>query len=386
MVAGKRILICAQNLRGAGHFVRSLEIGRSLAADNEVYLTSGSRPVPRPPSGRTVHHVSLPAVYRKQGRLLATAPDLSIDECLRERRATLHALVEQTAPDYLLIEAFPFSKWVLYDEYVDLITLVKAVNSSARVVSIARDILAPVVDDPPDLRQGDRARAVFSNYFDGVLIHSDPNFIRVEESVGWAPRIEVPLQYTGYVSEKIKDSHGESKEPAESGPHILVSCGGDGWMPFVHRSVEAWDLIGDQFGGGRMTIMMPLHNSANARNRLVSELQGTNVTIQDFATDFLSRLQVADLSISQAGYNTSMNLLETRRRSILVPHPDKVDQLLRSPRFVERGLAQTIHPNDLRAELLATAIRIAFSQPPPQHDIDLDGAAQTPATLQAVAS
>ena len=135
-----------------------------------------------------------------------------------------------------------------------------------------------------------------------------------------------------------------------------------------------------------MTIMMPLHNSANARNRLVSELQGTNVTIQDFATDFLSRLQVADLSISQAGYNTSMNLLETRRWSILVPHPDKVDQLLRSPRFVERGLAQTIHPNDLRAELLATAIRIAFSQPPPQHDIDLDGAAQTPATLQAVAS
>ena len=86
------------------------------------------------------------------------------------------------------------------------------------------------------------------------------------------------------------------------------------------------------------------------------------------------QLAQADLSISHAGYNTCANLLETRTRAILTPHPTMADQALRAARFAELGIAQCLPADALTPERLATAIRHALASPCPTHSVALDGA------------
>lgn len=381
MIAGRRILIFPQNLSGAGHLVRALEVARSLSPENEVYLANGGLPVPRPQSGTdSVRRLELPPVHRTVDGLDSVAPELSLTECLRKRKEVLRAFVQQTRPDFVLIEHFPFAKWVLYDEFIDLINAARNSNPSVRVICLVRDVLRPVPDDPQHLWKGDVALDVLRTYFDGIFVCSDADFIRIDEFVPWGQRIDIPVKYAGYVSEKAPGTSVASGQP-----QVLLSSGGDGWLPLVRYAVECWEQVARQIDEFRLTIMLPLHNQERAAELLSGASPRSAITVLPFATDFLTRLHAADLSISQSGYNTATNLLETRKRAILVPHPDRSDQTPRAARFHERGLATMISPQDLTAESLAATICRVLNQPPPQHNIDLNGAANAAAVLGQLA-
>jgi predicted glycosyltransferase len=90
----------------------------------------------------------------------------------------------------------------------------------------------------------------------------------------------------------------------------------------------------------------------------------------------------ADVSISQAGYNTCTNVLETRVRAILVPNPATLDQVIRARRMAELGLARTLEAPDLDSDRLATAILDTLAGPRPVHTLDLQGAENTRVLLE----
>ena len=95
-------------------------------------------------------------------------------------------------------------------------------------------------------------------------------------------------------------------------------------------------------------------------------------------------MQMADLSISRAGYNTCMNILETCTRAILIPGALVSDQEFRAHRLSKLGLADTISPKKLTTNKLAKAIVNALSSAPPVHNIALNGAATTRDLIRAI--
>ena len=118
-------------------------------------------------------------------------------------------------------------------------------------------------------------------------------------------------------------------------------------------------------------------------NALSAQAPG-NVSVVRFRQDFPSLLKAAQLSISQAGYNTVCDILRAQCRSILVPFAagGETEQSVRAARLEALGLAITLPENGLNAGILGNALEAALAQPKPSsHRLDLDGAERTAGVL-----
>jgi predicted glycosyltransferase len=102
------------------------------------------------------------------------------------------------------------------------------------------------------------------------------------------------------------------------------------------------------------------------------------VDIQRFTPDFLDYLAAADLSVSMAGYNTTMNLLAARVPALVWPFAQNREQRLRSERLAGLGALRVLADRDLDPQRLAVLMGQALAQTArPAADIDLCGAANT---------
>ena len=105
-----------------------------------------------------------------------------------------------------------------------------------------------------------------------------------------------------------------------------------------------------------------------------------------FTNNFLQWMQSAELSISQAGYNTCMNVLETGVKAILVPIPAEtdLDQAPRAEKLSGLGIADMIRSEELSLERMANAILERLESPPVKHNIVLNGAERTGQLLSSL--
>jgi predicted glycosyltransferase len=108
------------------------------------------------------------------------------------------------------------------------------------------------------------------------------------------------------------------------------------------------------------------------------------VRIEPFAADFQARLAGSALSVSQAGYNTCVELLAARVPAVLVPNPRMSDQRIRAERLARHGLAEVVDGDPPAVEALAQAMGRALGSPPPVHRFDLGGVARTRRLLEAL--
>lgn len=126
-------------------------------------------------------------------------------------------------------------------------------------------------------------------------------------------------------------------------------------------------------------------NLAAAWQQRLSSSMRDGITVEPNRPDFPSLLADCALSVSQAGYNTAVNLIQCGCRSVLVPYAahGQTEQAIRARRMQELGLARMVNPENLSAASLAAAIDAALAVPPPRPGgIALDGA-QTSARLVA---
>ena len=105
------------------------------------------------------------------------------------------------------------------------------------------------------------------------------------------------------------------------------------------------------------------------------------VTIQHYATELLSWMERADLSISLAGYNTCMEILSAGVRALVYPFTGhgNDEQTLRASKLEASGLIRLLDPQNLNPEFLAAEIErsLALPRPTPACSIDLQGATKT---------
>jgi predicted glycosyltransferase len=383
---GKRVLVYAQHLSGVGHHVRIREIARALAREHRVALVQGGRPVPRPDDGSAVELVALPAIQRGREGIEPLERGRSLEAVLESRSAQLRRSAAEIAPDVLVVEHYPFSKWELETEIDALIEAARAANPRLELVCSVRDILKQTrFEHLPDDAYRRRVVGRLNDRFDTLLVHSDPSFTRLEEHFAGAGELTIRVAHTGFVSEKPGPVRGGARRADGPGEgRVVVSTGGGaGSAALVERIVEAWGRIVSRGADGRRRLLVfsGLFWSDDEVARLRERAAAGRCVVAPFSSDFLRQLEQADLSISRAGYNTCTNLLETRSRALLLPDPRMSDQHFRAQRFAEHGLAEVVYEKEPSAELLAEAIEAALRRDPPRHAFDLDGAQRTCALL-----
>ena len=374
---GGRILFWVQHLLGIGHLKRTTTLARALArAGFDVTVVSGGFPVPGLRLG-DAKLVQLPAVravdvYFKD---LRTEGEHPIDDAWRERRrAALMDAADAIRPDIVLTELFPFGRRQLAFELEPFLTEMRARGSF--VACSVRDILVAPPKPERLLEMLERVERLF----DLVLVHGDPDLVPFEETFPHRERIGERLFYTGYVVEEPMQAAG-----ADGACEVIVSAGGGAVSePLLRAALAAKPL------SQASALPWRLLCGAGVGASVMAELQGladAGTVVEAARPDFPGLLARGRLSVSQAGYNTIMDVLAAGIPSVVVPYAGGLEseQTLRARRLADRGVLHVVDEDSLSPAALAAAIDRALATPPGAlENLARDGAAETVRRLRQV--
>jgi predicted glycosyltransferase len=366
-----RVLFHVQHLLGIGHLQRSLRIAEALTASGvAVTLVSGGPPVSVLDAARVAESgidiVQLPPIRARDASFALVDGDGNpVDDALRAaRRETLLAAFAAARPDAVVIEGFPFARRAFRFELDPLIAAARAAGT--RVVCSVRDIPTVRNDSGRHNEIVERVRAEFA----AVLVHGDPDFIPFEVPFPPAARIADRLHYTGYVT---PPNEGQVDADLPSG-EVLVSVGGGA----AGQQLLAAALGARQQGclaahGWRLLAGTTVDADAVA---VLQRGAPPGVAIERFRADFPALLRRCRVSVSQAGYNTVLDIVAARARAVLVPFAAEreTEQAIRAERLAARGGALVVRESELTPAALAAAIERAAARDPVPLVLDTDGA------------
>jgi len=366
-----KALIWVQHLLGAGHLQRAGLLAQALAsAGHQVTLASGGMPRRQDP-GPGVRFVQLPPCRAADAtfKVLLDEAGRPIDDGWRDaRRDRLLALFDETAPDLLVTEHYPFGRRQLRFELTPLIARARAAGTV--VVSSVRDVLVGM--DKPE--RAAWAAGKVEAEFDHVLVHGDPALIPFAATFPLAGRIAGHLAHTGFLVPPIPG--GARAE----GDWVMVSAGGGG---AVGEGLFRAALAARPLSAARDLPWRFLVGDAALRAELAA-VAPPDVAMEGLSNDFVTMLRHCRLSVSQAGYNTVMEITAVRARAVVVPFSEgqESEQQVRAAALAARGAVHLLAETDLTPGRLATTIDAALAAPaPPALALDRDGAARSAALL-----
>jgi len=372
-----KILIYCQHVLGVGHFFRTLEICRALSGHDVVLVTGGS-PVEAdlPPHVREIRLPGLMMDAEFSG-LHAAGDGPSVEEIKAERRDRFMAVVQDEAPGLLLVELYPFGRKKFRFE---LDPVLKAIRSGGlppcRVVCSLRDILVEKADTAS---YEERVVSTLNRYFDAVLIHADPELVRLDETFSRLGDVAVPVAYTGFVTPApTPDARNRLRGEFGLAPNtsLIVASAGGGKVggPLLEAAVHA-------VGRLDRDVRLQVFTGPFMEDEIVSRLRSVSdsrIAVERFTPDFLSWLAAADLSISMGGYNTTMNLLAARTPSLIWPFGQNREQRFRAERIARHGGLELLADDDLKSARLAEQMGAMLDRRErPGIQLDLDGAEAT---------
>ena len=234
-----RIFFYVQHLLGIGHLARASRIAEALKNDGfAVTLVTGGVPVKGFP-GPGIDHVQLPAVVAADGGFsaLADTEGNPVDTAFEQRRTALLLKAFHAAkPDAVIIEAFPFGRRQVRFELLPLIEAIEATNPRPLLFTSIRDILQ---ENRKPGRNRETADLVMA-HFDGVLVHGDPSFVRLEDTFALAGEIAERVSYTGLVAPP-------APVPAADRFDTVISAGGGAvGAALIGAALEARQILGDR--------------------------------------------------------------------------------------------------------------------------------------------
>ncbi|MBB3319057.1 MULTISPECIES: glycosyltransferase [unclassified Rhizobium] len=371
------VFFYVQHLLGIGHIARASRIASALVRDGfDVTVVTGGLPVPGFP-GEGVTTVELPPVVASNAGFTGLADEngVAADEAfLGRRRDMLLSAYDRAKPDIVIVEAFPFGRRQMRFELLPLIGAIEQSHPRPKLLSSVRDIL----QENRKPGRNEETAALVRDHFDGVLVHGDPGFVRLEETFPLAADIAAKVHYTGMVTAP------RAAEPAEVFDVIASAGGGAVGIDLLRAASGAAERLPE-------TLRWLLISGPNLPERDFAELASAapqNVTLQRFRKDFPSLLRGARVSISQAGYNTVGDLLQADCRAILVPFVagGETEQTVRAERLRALGLADILPEAGLTPGIVAEAVETALSalRSGPMA-LDLAGAEKTAAIIRSLA-
>jgi predicted glycosyltransferase len=380
-----KILQYCQYVLGIGHFFRTLEISRAFTEHEVILVTGGSEIDVRLPD--RIQEFRLPGLQmdREFKNLFAKNKENPVAQIKKKRRQILFSLYKKESPDIFIVELYPFGRRAFSFEIDPILKGIRYdILPSSRVICSLRDILV----DRRKYQASYEAKVVdiLNNYFDALLVHSDPSLLKIDATFSSIEQITIPVVYTGFVTPKpapnARDTLRNQLKIKEDENFIVASLGGGKvGKSLLEAVLNAFPML-DTLNRCRLAVFAGPFMEDKDFDRL-QQHANKRVRIERFTSDFLSYLAAADLSISMAGYNTCMNILAANAPALVWPFSQNREQRLRAERLSERGSMRVLVKNDLKRSRLADIMNQMLSQPSiPQSDIDLDGANKTSNWIQ----
>ena len=385
----KSVFFYVQHLLGIGHLKRAVTLARAMAAAGmEAALASGGLPVPElatAASAGGVRFVQLPP---------ASAADLTFktlvdgkgrpvdDEWKRARSDALLGAWRAADSQVLVVELFPFGRRQMRFELLPL--LEAAASHRAAIACSVRDVLGAQKSQ----QRQEETLALVERYFDRVLVHGDPAAIPFERSFPLADRIAARIEYTGYVVDDARLADGG----AGNGEVIVSAGGGAVGAALLAAAIRAKPLTRLHDRRWRVLAGNNLPDADfSALARLAAGAGGTEggIELERSRPDFTTLLANCALSVSQAGYNTLLEIVSAGARAVVAPFArgHETEQTLRARCFAERGLLEMVDENALTPATLAAAIDRAARKPRvAPGSINLDGARRSAVLIERLAS
>ena len=354
-----RVFFYVQHLLGIGHLRRAATLARALgAAGFDVLLVSGGAPTAGLALGGARFHQLPPVRAADEGlRDLCRLDGTPLDPAFcAERTKTLLDLFRAEAPDILLTEQFPFGRTRLRFELLPLLEAATAKRSRPLIVSSVRDVVRRTAS-PQRVAE---AIEIFQQFFDAVLIHADPELVSFGKSFAGWDRIKARAFYTGYVAEH---DLGHRFDSAEGAGEVIVSVGGGAvGAPLLQAALAARPKTPLADRPWRLLVGT---NLPDAQRAALEQAGNKDIIVEPARRDFTTLLHNAALSISQAGYNTVIEILCCAERAVLVPFATEreTEQADRAQLLADRGMAAVVAPGTLSPKTLADAVRRALAGP-----------------------
>jgi predicted glycosyltransferase len=285
--------------------------------------------------------------------------------------------VRDFGPDLVITETFPFGRRQFRFELEPLINWVK-LQPKVRLLSSIRDVLQRRTDS-----RNRQTVETIGQYYDAVLVHADESLFKLDASFSLSHEIEDKLIYTGYIHQPAK---------------LKTACPGNNKNPPLARFFKGGDASDglDEIivSGGSGTVSAKLLETAKlarplsaAKSRVWRLLSGRDnvaifasanpgIIIEPNRLDFFELLGRCALSVSQAGYNTSLDVLASGARSVMVPFAGdgETEQTDRAQALERVGRLLQIAETDSTPQHLAYVIDQALEMRPVELSVNLNGA------------
>jgi predicted glycosyltransferase len=349
---------------------RNLLIAQALIGSPSppvILMISGAREAGALPIPPGVDCLTLPSLGKDpEGRSCSRNLDLDVSDLLALRSKTIAAVLEEFAPDVLVVDKVPRGAGHELDASLEAIRA----HGLTRCVLGLRDVL----DDPETVRREwheSRADDSICRYYDAIWVYGDPALYDPVREYGFSAEIAERVRFTGYLDQRSRlQASGSVEDPLASlslpeGQLVLCLLGGgqDGAglaEAFVHaelpENANGLLVTGPYFPG-------------DVRERIrQATINRPRFRILEFVTEPSRLLCRADRVIAMGGYNTVCEILSFQKTAVIVPrtHPRR-EQLIRAERLRDLGLLDMIRPESLTPDALSEWLSRHRPQPPPVH-------------------
>ena len=364
-----KILFYCQHSLGMGHLVRSLALAESMSAEFRVLLLNGGKLPKKMAVPSAVEIINLPPLgFDDNGQLASRDGRRTVERAQALREKIILETYRDEKPQILLIELFPFGRKKFSNEILPLLEVAKG---KAKIVCSLRDIL--VGNRKNQARHDERAIETANHFFDAILVHSDANFARLDESLLTTMPLRVPVLYTGFVAPKAQPS--SDRNQTKDAKQIIVSAGGGlvGKSLFraaveAHKILSKCKKIETTIVGGWF---LPESDWLGLQELAKSE---KGLRFLRFVPNLRGKMSHSDVSVSQCGYNTALDILLSGVAAVVVPFGEsggEDEQTKRARRLEKMGaLRVCVNP---AAKALAREIEKSFEFQPQNIALDFSG-------------
>lgn len=367
--------IYVQHLLGIGHLRRISFLALAMVDQGfDVHLVSGGMPVPDLSIGNVQVH-QLPPVRATNGLFDELVDDKNqpIDQLWKDRRCeALLKLFGSINPDVLITETFPFGRRMMRFELLPLLQQAKQRSKPPLVLSSIRDILQP--KNKPQRNQ--EILDLVNQFYDKVLVHGDDSIATLAATFPLASQISTKISYTGYIVDpnvSAANTPADIESPTKIADILVSGGGGAASLSLLQTAIEAKPLSTLKNQPWRLLVG---HNIDQATFESLQQHADSGLIIERNRSDFYSLLKSCKVSVSQAGYNTVMDILNTKARAVVVPYSEagELEQTIRAKLLQKQNRVTCIEEPMLNAKTLALAIDQTATKSVIESHYKMDGA------------
>ena len=381
----KRILIHYTHKETLGHTTRIAAlvnaIARPHAGKAEILVLQGGVPQPyvAHPAGCRMLDIPHPFDSRDSFR------EYGVTRRSVERASFIVNAAQEFKPDIFITEFFPFGRPSYIPELLPVLRHLRQ-NGTRIMASIGYPYLIPLLD----LRDRNFAKVFASllDLYDRFLIHTpkdletpyflnsivDPDARAIYKKT--LQRIIDRVTFTGYIVPDtiLKPASTLFKNTLPSAKNtVIVSRGGGAVYPkLIVDAIRAQALLGKDF---RTIIACGPSTSAKEKDLFRACLKKDKtrrVLLTEYLPDLDAHLASCDVSVSLAGYNTSVQLMRHGTPAVLIPYQNlhaqmpTNDQIARTRLFEEKFESIRVDYSSLTPGALANAVEKRAAMPRPK--------------------